>query len=155
MNNTDFRMNKKLNALVDEKLSKLSTVNARHELRSVALEYLELHDSMERIKSRMDEIKAQYTDAFVECGDTYADNHTAVTIQNHGAPELLEVVVTPETERVDWKRWALEVHGTTAEAVKALGFTTTESRRVRIQRMSANGVKTYRKVIAGRILKGG
>lgn len=155
MNNpTAFRMTKELNALVDNELSKLSNVNTRHELRKVALEYLELHDSMERIKERMDAIKAQYTDAFVECGDTYSDNHTAVVIQNHGAPELLEVVVTPETENVDWKRWALEVHGTTAEAVKALGFTTPASRRVRIQRMSANGVKTYRKVVAGRILNG-
>lgn len=150
----NFRMNKELNELVDDKLSKLSTVNVRHELRAVALEYLELHAIVERAKARMDEIKDGYADALVECGDTYADNHTAVVIQNHGAPELLEVVITPETQNVDWKRWALEVHGTTAEAVKALGYTTPASRRVRIQPMSANGVKTYRKVVAGRILKG-
>lgn len=154
MSNTSFRMTKAVNALVDDKLSKLSMVNTRHELRAVALEYLELHAIVERAKARMDEIKDGYADAFVECGDTYCDNHTAVIIQNHGAPELLEVVITPETCNVDWKRWALEVHGTTAEMVKAQGFTTPANRRVRIQPMSANGVKTYRKVVAGRILNG-
>lgn len=134
----NVRMTKEIKEIVNAHMSKLGCVDTRHALRTKLLRIIELDNILDNAQSERNQLVNEIVPELLSVGIQFPhensnSRYTVNTVQQSGAPVRYVVVETPETVRVNWGDWAKEVHGVTAEQVKALGYVSTVSAQVKVE----------------------